>query len=80
MKNNIISASYNYINECTIGTIACDFSFENHNQFPAKVLKENGFFKNLKSPIDGKDLSNCLMIEAKKENGVIVSNLLDNCY
>ena len=80
MKNNIISSSYNYINECTTGTISCDFSFETNNKFSAKVLKEKGYFKNMNSPIDGKDLSECLIIEAKKENGVVITNLLDECY
>ena len=80
MKNNIISASYNYINECTAGTISCDFSFNERFSFSAKVLKEKGYFKNLNSPIDGKNLEDRLIIEVKKENGVIISNLVDNCY
>ena len=28
MKNNIVSASYDYVNECISGVISCDFSFE----------------------------------------------------
>ena len=80
MKNNIISASNDYINECIAGIVECDFSFENNNSFSAKVLKEKGYFKNFKSPIDGKNIEDCLIIEAKKENGVIKSNLKDNCY
>lgn len=80
MKSNIISASNDYINECIAGIVECDFSFENNNSFSAKVLKEKGYFKNFKSPIDGKNIEDCLIIEAKKENGVIKSNLKDNCY
>lgn len=80
MKKSIIKASYSYIEECVSKTIKCDFSFENKNYFNAKILKENGYFKNLNSPIDGKDLSNCLTIEATKKNGVIIANLKDNCY
>ena len=80
MKKNIISASYNYINECTTGTITCDFSFDKNNKFNAGILKEKGYFKSMNSQLDGKDLSNCLIIEATRKNGVIVSNLHDNCY
>ena len=80
MKTNIIKTSETYIKECISGTIPCDFSKKKNNVFPAKVLKENGYFKDLNSPIDGKDLSNCLVIEIKINNGVIVSNLQDNCY
>ena len=80
MKKNLISAAENYVKECDIKTIECEFSFENNNQFPVKVLKENGYFKNLNSPIDDKDLSNCLIMEATKENGVIMLQIIDNCY
>ena len=80
MKKNIITSSNNYVKECMASTITCDFSFEENNSFPVKVLQEKGYFKNMNSPIDGKDLSNCLIIEVKKENGVIISNLLDKCY
>ncbi len=80
MKNNIISASYDYINECVSGTITCDFSFEENNQFSVKILKEKGYFKSLKSPIDGMELDDCLVVEARRENGVVISDLLDSCY
>lgn len=80
MKNNIVSAGYNYINECTLGTLACDFSFTSNNIFKARDLYNAGFFKDLESPIDGADLGDCLVLEATKSNGVIVINLIDNCY
>ncbi len=80
MKNNIISASYSYIEECQAKTVSCDFSFSEKNTFAASVLKEKGYFKNLKSPLDGKDLGECLIIKAKKENGVVVIDIEDNCY
>lgn len=80
MKNNIISAGYEYIQECNQKLISCDFSFENNNQFVAEVLKESGYFKNLNSPIDGKDLGSCLLLEATNSNGVTVVNLIDDCY
>lgn len=80
MKKNIILSAEKYIKECDIKTINCNFSFENNNKFPVKILKENGYFKNLNSPIDGKDLSNCLIIEAIKENGVIETQIIDTCY
>ena len=80
MKSNIISASNDYIQECTAGIVDCDFSFDNNNIFSAKILKEKGYFKNFKSPIDGKNLEDCLIIKATKENGVIKSSLEDKCY
>ena len=80
MKNNIVSAGYDYVSECTLGTIVCDFSFTSNNTFKARDLYNVGFFKNLESPIDGADLGDCLVLEANKSNGVIVINLMDNCY
>ena len=81
MKNNIISASEDYLRECNSGILDCNITWNNNKtNFLAIELKNSGYFKNLKSPIDGKDLSNCLNIEAKKENGTIKINLIDNCY
>lgn len=80
MKNNIISASYDYIEECVAGTISCNFSFDNNHRFVANTLKNSGYFQDLDSPIDGKDLGECLIIDAKKENGVILVDLIDECY
>ena len=80
MKDNIVSAGYDYINECALGSLQCDFSYDNNNTFWAKDLQNAGFFDNLESPIDGKDLSECLLLEAVKSNGVVVINLQDSCY
>ena len=80
MKNNMIKASQDYIKECESGIITCNFSWQDNNTFPVSVLKDSGYFKNLKSPIDGKNLANCLLIEATNKNGVIITNLIDNCY
>ncbi len=80
MKNNIISVSYDYIQECNQGLIDCNFSFEYNNRFSAGVLKEQGYFQNMDSPIDGKDLSECLILEASIENGVVTIDLIDQCY
>ena len=80
MKNNVISAGYHYIDECTQGTIQCDFSFEKNNTFKARVLEESGYFDNLKSPIDGAYLGDCLSLSAKKDNGVTVVDIIDQCY
>ena len=80
MKNNVISAGYHYIDECTQGTIQCDFSFEKNNTFKARVLEERGYFDNLKSPIDGAYLGDCLSLSAKKDNGVTVVDIIDQCY
>ena len=80
MKSNIISASNDYMNECLNGIIDCNVKNQDYYQFSAKELKEQGYFKNLKSPIDGKNLEDCLTIKVKIENGVIISSLQDNCY
>lgn len=80
MKNNVISAGYNYINECTQGMIKCDFSFDKNNTFKAKVLEESGYFNDFNSPIDGAYLGDCLSLSAKKENGVVVVDIIDQCY
>ena len=80
MKNNVISAGYHYIDECTQGTIQCNFSFEKNNTFKARVLEESGYFDNLKSPIDGAYLGDCLSLKAEKENGVTVVDIIDECY
>ena len=80
MKNNLVSAGYDYISECELGTISCDFSFISNNTFKARTLYNFGFFKDLESPIDGADLGDCLVLEATKSNGGTVINLLDNCY
>ena len=80
MKDNIISAGYDYVNEYTLETIECDFSFEQSNKFSASYLQNMGFLKKLDSPIDGKYLGYCLILEANMSNGVAVINLIDNCY
>ena len=80
MKNNLLTAGYSFINECSLGSIECNFSFDKNNQIMAKDLYNYGYFKNLESPIDGKNLGSCLILEATKENGVVVVNLIDNCY
>ena len=50
------------------------------NSFKASVLKKYGYFNNLKSPVDGKDLGDCLVLTATKSNGNITVTLKDNCY
>lgn len=80
MKNNIVSAAYTYVKECEAKTISCDFSFENQNQFKAAILQEKGYFKNLSSPIDGKNVGECLTLKSNKSNGVIVIDVIDKCY
>lgn len=80
MKNNIVTISYDYINECNLETIKCDFDFDNNNTFSVVELKNAGFIKSLESPIDGKDLGSCLSIKATKSNGVVVVDLIDDCY
>ncbi len=80
MKNNIIKASENYVKESEAHTINSSFSFEDNNTFNASVLENYGYFSNMKSPIDGKNVGNCLIITATKENENILINLQDNCY
>lgn len=80
IKNNIVSAGYKYVNECSNGIIECDFDFENNNVFSANVLKKYGYFTNLNSPIDNKGLGNCLILKATKDDGVVLIDLEDKCY
>lgn len=81
MKDNIISASKDYITECNNNIVSCDLNWTNDNaSFKAVLLKESGYFNDLDSPIDGKDLSNCLTINASRSNGVIDIDLIDSCY
>lgn len=81
MKSNIVSVSYNYITECDNQLIECDYQWENNQtMFNASVLKNSGYIKDLNSPIDDNDLSNCLVVKATRFNGVITVTLEDNCY
>lgn len=80
MKKNVISAGYEYVSECGSGVMTCDFSFEDNSVFSANVLRQYGYFSDLKSPIDGKDLGSCLVMTATKVDGVVFVDLADNCY
>lgn len=80
MKDNIVSAGYDYVNECDNDIINTEFSFDGNNTFTASVLEKYGYFSNLKSPIDGKYVGECLVLDAIKENGVIIVDIKDNCY
>lgn len=80
MKDNITSASYDYINECDNKILTCSYKWENNKtSFYAIVLKESGYIKNLNSPIDDDDLSYCLIINATKLNGTVNITIEDNC-
>ena len=81
MKDNIISSARDYINECNNKIIDCNLKWnDNELTFKAATLEINGYFKNLNSPIDNKNLGNCLEIKATKNNGVINVEINDNCY
>ncbi len=81
MKDNIYKVSLNFLKECDEEILKCNLNWnENKVEFYAKSLYENGYFKNLNSPIDGKNIGNCLLIKATKDNGVIDIKLIDNCY
>ena len=80
LKNNIVSAGYEYVSECTNGILDCNFDFNDNNKFKAGVLKQYGYFNNLNSPIDNKNLEDCLILEVTKDNGVVVIELEDKCY
>lgn len=80
MKQNIVEASYDYIRECNNELLVCDLKWSNHQTtFQAKILKDNGYFDNLSSPVDGQDVGNCLLVQAKDNNGMITIFLIDNC-
>lgn len=81
MKRNIYKISETYIRECESTQLHCNLNWSNNKtEFYATNLKENGYFTSLKSPIDGKDIGQCLLIEAYKNNGTTNIKLIDNCY
>ena len=81
MKNNIIKASNLYIKECDNRTIECNITWkDNKTRFKVSILKEKGYYNNFTSPIDNKELSDCLVIESEKHNGVVNTKIIDNCY
>ena len=80
LKQSITTASLSYINECNAKTIECDFSYTSNNTFYAEKLKEYGYFKDLKSPIDGTYLGDCILIKAKYDNGITSVDIEDMCY
>ena len=82
MKNNVYKAAEDYIEECDANTISCNLDWNNNKtEFNAHKLYQAGFFKNLESPIDGKDLSDCLLIKVtKNDNKVPEVKIIDNCY
>ena len=81
MKHSITTAAKDYINECNSNIINCNLKWENNVViFKASVLKKTGYFKNLNSPIDNKNLEDCIEIIATKKNGIITTKINDNCY
>ena len=81
MKENIAKAADIYIKECENRLNNCNINWQdNKYSFKAGLLKEKGYYTDLTSPIDNKDLANCLIIESEKNNGVINSKVIDNCY
>ena len=79
IKQNIITASETYINECKNKLINCDFSNDEDTEFYAKKLMEYGYLKKLKSPIDGSYLGECIEIKVTYDNGSSIVELIDNC-
>ena len=55
--------------------------YNNENYiFEASELVKNGYIKSLESPIDNKNLSECIKIKVTHDNGVRIVDLIDNCY
>ncbi len=80
-KDNIVSSAYDYIFECDNGSLKCNYVWNNDStSFNAIELVNNGYFNKLTSPIDNRDLSNCLIINASRDNGNVFVKLIDNCY
>ena len=81
MKGNIVSAGYDYLGECNAETISCDLEWiDDRVSFSLIDLKNTGYFSDLKSPIDNKDLGTCINLIAVRDNGNITIELVDNCY
>ncbi|MEE3342627.1 MAG: prepilin-type N-terminal cleavage/methylation domain-containing protein [Bacilli bacterium] len=82
MKNNIYKVSQDYVKECEAEITTCDLEWnDNKAEFNVYKLKEAGYFKNLRSPIDGKDVGNCMIVKIyKTDNKMIDVEIVDNCY
>lgn len=80
MKQNIVEASYDYIYECNNNILSCNLNWSNNQTtFRAEILKDNGYFGDLSSPIDGRYLGSCWVIRARYDNGNLMVSLIDNC-
>lgn len=78
-KDNIIEATDKYILECNNNIIDCNLDWNNNKTIiSAKKLIEAGYFKELKNPINNKDLSNCLTIEVEQTSNNNNYNINDN--
>ena len=81
MKDNIVSAGYDYLSECNASTISCNLEWvDNKSIFSLVELKNTGYFSDLKSPVDGEDLGNCINLVVTRESGNINIELVDDCY
>lgn len=81
MKDNILSSGYDYYNECMAGMISCSLDLdENRMVFFASDLRDVGYFSDLSSPIDGKDLGSCISLVAVFDDGNVDISLVDSCY
>lgn len=81
MKTNLVKAADLYIKECENKINNCNITWNNNKySFKAGLLKEKGYYSDLTSPIDNKELDNCLIIESEKNNSTINTIIIDNCY
>lgn len=72
LKNNVINVANIYITECEANSVRCNGEYNwnnNSTSFFVKNLILKGYFKSneLKNPINEHDLTNCLVINVKKD-------------
>ncbi len=66
--DNIVKATKQYLLECENDLLPCNYVWKNNQtSFSANDLIEAGYFKSLTNS-QNKDISNCLIINATKEN------------
>ena len=81
MKNNIVNVTSDYILECDNGLINCENDFVNGDEFSFKVgvLKKYGYFESLENPINGNDISSCMIVLVNRgDNGTLDISLDDS--
>ncbi len=89
MKKNIISSANTYILECSSNIIDCEGEYNwNDNEINTIKISVNNLIKHgyfsydsMVNPMTGKNISDCLIVKAKKNKYEVITITLDesNC-